>query len=165
MSARFARFSRNFLFDFENGRHFTPISPVRDTVKRFFIGSTPDGLPSVTATPGLPILRPFFCKTSPRPAPGKTDSAADLPTICYPVGTVVRSSLYTSTSNFLGTEKANKTRMCLEVDRYPSSSFFMMLLTEEPHWASRGQTRSTSERLLICRVSLERRITWQIREQ
>jgi hypothetical protein len=35
---------------------------------------------------------------------------------------VVRSSRNTSTSSFRATKKTNKTRMCLDVDRYPSSS-------------------------------------------
>ena len=34
---------------------------------------------------------------------------------------VVRSSLYGSTNNFRATGKVNKTRMCLDVNRYPPS--------------------------------------------
>lgn len=45
--------------------------------------------------------------------------------------TMVRSSRSSSASNFRATEKANKTRMCTDVNRYPSWPLFMMLPTEE----------------------------------
>jgi hypothetical protein len=44
---------------------------------------------------------------------------------------LVRSWLYTSTSSFRTTEKANKTRMCINVDRYPYSSLLSLPTTEE----------------------------------
>src|SRR5208337_3876487 len=58
-------FSRNFLFDLEKRHHNTPVSSVRDSVKRFVIGSTPDGLPSTPAQPKIGPFVTYFCNTSP----------------------------------------------------------------------------------------------------
>jgi len=50
-------FNQDFLFDLENVAIVTPISPVRDIVKRFFIGVPPCGLAIRTGTAGI---APFF---------------------------------------------------------------------------------------------------------
>jgi hypothetical protein len=47
--------------------HSTPVSPVRDTVKRFFIESTPDGLPPAPAQPKIAPFVAYFCNTSAYP--------------------------------------------------------------------------------------------------
>src|ERR1035437_6095393 len=47
--------------------HSTPVSPVRDTVKQFVIGSTPDGVPSPTSTARNCPFAAYFCNTSPYP--------------------------------------------------------------------------------------------------
>src|SRR5271166_3697348 len=48
--------------------HSTPVSPVRDIVKRFFIGSTPDGLPSAPVQPKIAPFVAYFYNTSPYPS-------------------------------------------------------------------------------------------------
>src|ERR1035441_2471587 len=45
--------------------HSTPFLPVRDTVKPFVIGSTPDGLPSAPVQPKIAPFVAYFCNTSP----------------------------------------------------------------------------------------------------
>jgi hypothetical protein len=47
--------------------HSTPVSPVRDTIKRFFIGSAPYDLPSAAAQPKIAPFVAYFCNTSPSP--------------------------------------------------------------------------------------------------
>src|ERR1039458_1562419 len=59
--------SRNLLFDLDQRHHSTPVSPVRDIVKRFAIGSTPDGLPSTPAQCKIAPFVAYFCNTSPYP--------------------------------------------------------------------------------------------------
>src|ERR1019366_3360243 len=55
-----AGFHLEFPFWPRKRNHSTPVWPFRDTVKRFFIGSTPDGLPAAAASPKLPHLWPTF---------------------------------------------------------------------------------------------------------
>src|SRR5271157_3470744 len=47
--------------------HGTPVSPVRDTVKRVFYRSTLDGLPAAAAQPKIAPFVAYFCNTSPYP--------------------------------------------------------------------------------------------------
>src|ERR1017187_4814499 len=47
--------------------HSTPVSPVRNTVKRLSFGSTPDDLPSAAAQPEMAPDSARFCNTSPYP--------------------------------------------------------------------------------------------------
>ena len=56
-----------FPFWDQERHHSTPVWPVRDTVKRFFIGSTPDGLPAAAAQPKIASFVAYFCNTSPYP--------------------------------------------------------------------------------------------------
>jgi hypothetical protein len=53
------RLTGNLLFDFKHGADFTPIPPVRDIVKQFFIRSAPNGLRSAAAPPKLPDIPPL----------------------------------------------------------------------------------------------------------
>src|ERR1022692_3465264 len=56
-----------FPFCPQERHHSTPVSPVRDTVKQFVIGSTPDGVPSPTSTARNCPFAAYVCNTSPYP--------------------------------------------------------------------------------------------------
>src|ERR1019366_8111061 len=54
-----------FLFPPKKPQNVPPVSLVRDTVKRFFYRSTPDGLPSAPVQPKITPFVACFCNTSP----------------------------------------------------------------------------------------------------
>jgi hypothetical protein len=56
---------RNFLSWPQERHHITPVSPVRGTAKRLFIGSTPDGLPPAPVQPKVAPFVASFSNTSP----------------------------------------------------------------------------------------------------
>jgi hypothetical protein len=65
--APFFSANRNFLFDLENHNHSTPISPVRDIVKRFLSGALPTVCHPHQRCRNRLILRPVFAtRTSKR---------------------------------------------------------------------------------------------------
>jgi hypothetical protein len=68
--------NRNLLFDFTHGDNRTPISPVRDIVKRFSSGAPQQSEIRTSTAENCPIFR-HFCNTYPSAHPFSPDSAAD----------------------------------------------------------------------------------------
>jgi hypothetical protein len=72
--------NRNLLFDFKHGDNRTPISPVRDIVKRFSSGAPQQSEIRTSTAENCPIFR-HFCNTYPSAHPFSPDSAADSATL------------------------------------------------------------------------------------